>query len=337
MPPGQFMVDAHEDIACHCQENGRDLLNSTGCHAPVMITLQGWQQVGMRLVCGTLFVPHEHPERRRRYLLHSQWEIYRQWFDEFPEELVPVRTAADLRRLAESGPVAVGGRRGYPVGIVLLMEGLELLDSPAELQTWWDRGVRLASLTWNGRNRYASGCSSDGAGLTPAGIELLLEFERLGMVLDLAHLCDAGIENALNSFSGNICSTHSNARSITQHQRNLTDAQAREVARRGGMSGLNLLAPFVKTGWRRGDRLPTLGHALDHVDYLAQLCGFQSVGLGSDLDGGLVPDNTVDVIDEVSDLELLCRGLEERGWDAERVAGFRGGNWWRFLERCLPA
>ena len=140
------MVDAHQDIACHCQEQGRDLLNSTGCDVPVMLTLQGWQQCQMRLVCATLFTPHDFPEKERRYKLFCQWEMYQQWFKDYPEELMPIESQADLARLAASPVVEVNGRRGYPVGLLLLMEGLDLLENVAELETWYKRGVRMASL-----------------------------------------------------------------------------------------------------------------------------------------------------------------------------------------------
>lgn len=330
------MVDAHQDIACHCQEQGRDLQNSSGCDVPVMLTLQGWQKCQMRLVCATLFTPHNFPEKERRYKLFSQWEMYQQWFREYPEELMLIESKADLARLAQSQIVEVQGRKGYPVGLVLLMEGLDLLENPAELETWYNRGVRMASLTWNGTNRFASGCFADEKGLKDRGFEVLREFERLGMVLDLSHLCDAGVDDVFEHFSGPVCASHSNSRQVTDHQRNLTDARVVEIAKRGGVMGLNLLAPFIKQGWQKGDTLPTLEQATAHVSRLAQLTGPRHTGLGSDLDGGLTPDNTVDAINHVGDLALLPKELIRLGWSAEDGAGFAGKNWWGFFERNLP-
>ena len=331
------MVDAHQDIACHCQEQGRDLLNSTGCDVPVMLTLQGWQQCNMRLICATLFTPHNFPEKERRYKLHSQWEIYQQWFEEYPQELMRIESQADLARLAHSPQVEVEGRKGYPVGLLLLMEGLDLLENPAELETWYKRGVRMASLTWNGTNRFASGCFADGKGLKDRGFVVLREFERLGMILDVSHLCDAGIADVFEQYSGPICASHSNSRQVTNHQRNLTDAQAVELANRGGVLGLNLLAPFIKQGWQPGVTLPTLEQAAAHVMRLAQLSGPQHTGIGSDLDGGLTPDNTVDAINLVGDLALLPQELVRQGWSDEAAAGFAGKNWWSFFERHLAS
>jgi membrane dipeptidase len=325
----------------------------------------------MRLVCATLFSPHTYPaggrvpEPERRWKLHAQWQMYQDWLAQYPDALRLVRTRADLAELAgaepipslstacsvqrtapesepppsipDSAPCTLHGPPAYPIGLILLMEGLELLDTPDELQTWFERGVRLCGLTWNGSNRYASGCFSDGKGLTPLGLRLLAEFERLGMVLDLAHLCDAGIADVFQRYRGPLCSTHSNARAVCAHERNLTDAQARELAARGGVIGLNLLAHFIQPGYRTGDPQPPLELALRHVEHLAALCGKQQVGIGSDLDGGLTPDNTPLGLDRAEDLPRLGAGLAARGWNAAEVQGFSGANWWRFFEQALPA
>jgi membrane dipeptidase len=336
LPPGDFLVDAHCDIGCHCQDHGRDLLNSTGCAVPVMASLPLWQAAGIRLVCITLFTQHDKPEKLRRRLLYEQYNIYLDWLERYPQELRLIRNAADLDGLAVAEETAVDGRRGWPVGVILLMEGLELVDSPAEMQTWFERGLRLASLTWNGVNHYASGTFANGHGLTPLGVEMLGELERMGIILDLSHLADRGIAEAFERYHGPVCSTHSNARALCNIERNLTDEQAREIARRGGVIGLNLLAPLLVRGWRPGDPQPPLAAATQHSAYLAFLLGAEHTGIGSDLDGGLTPDNTPLGIDTVRDLAKLGRELTQRGWDAEEIAGFNGANWWRFFRRALP-
>src|SRR5690606_23299376 len=112
---------------------------------------------------------------------------------------------------------------------------------------------------------------------------------------------------------------------------------AREIAERGGVIGLNLLAPFIRHGWKSGDEQPELSEALDHVEYLAERFGTRCVGIGSDLDGGLTPENTPRGIDRVDELPRLGEELVRRGWPGADVALFNGGNWWSFLERSLPA
>jgi membrane dipeptidase len=351
MPAGRFLVDAHEDIACHCLEYGRDLCHpgepgggppsadgSPGvARVPCMLTLPGLQAAGVRLICATLFTPHTYemtgggkvPESERRWKINAQWQMYQDWLAQYPGELKSIRSKRDLAEL--------GTAEGNPIGVILLMEGLELLATGAELHTWFDRGVRLAGITWNGKSHFASGCFSDERGLSGHGQKLLHEFEHTGMILDLAHLNDAGIADALAHYDGHVCSTHSNARAVCPHQRNLTDEQARAIAQRGGVMGLNLLAHFIQPGWSNGDPEPPLEMALRHVEYLADLVGPGHVGLGSDLDGGLRPDNTPLGIDSAHDLPKLGAGLLTRGWTDAQVRGFEGANWWGFFERSLPA
>lgn len=335
LPPGPFIVDAHEDLACHCQQFGRRLDSAEGCSVPVMITLPRLQALGVRLVCATLFVPHELGPGERLYKLFSQYEMYLEWFSRFNREIRLIKSRPDLEALAAAGPV--NGESGpRPIGFILLMEGLDLLSSAAELSTWFDRGVRIASLTWNGKNMFASGCHSDTAGLSPRGLELIAEFERLGMILDLSHLNDAGIADAFEHFGGFLCSTHSNARHVADHQRNLTNSQLQELAARGAVIGLNLLASLVRSGWRRGMELPSIDEAARHTEHIARLIGPEHAGLGSDLDGGLTPDNTPVGIESVADLPLVIAELAAAGWDEEDLAGFAGRNWWRFFEASLP-
>jgi membrane dipeptidase len=334
LPAGFFVVDAHEDLAYHCQEHGRDLVDPGA--AECMITLPLLVQSGVRLVCATFFTPHAGTPAQRRARLEQQFAMYQGWYTQYPEVLWPVRSKADLARLANAGEVEVFGIRGRPVGVILLLEGCELLESPAELEQWHARGLRVASLTWNGQNRYACGTFGIDTGLTALGIELLAEFNRLGMILDVSHLSDRSLAEVFEHYDGPICATHSNSRSVAESPRNLLDSQAQELARRGGVAGLNLLASFVRGGWKDGDPLPPVSEAGDHVEYLCGLIGHDAVGLGSDLDGGLTPANTPEGIDRIDHLRLLFDDLRARGWDEARLAGFAGRNWWHFFERVLP-
>jgi membrane dipeptidase len=333
-PEGSYLVDAHEDIAFHCLEYGRDLVDPGTVEC--MITLPWLQSLNVRLICATLFTEPRHSNAVRRYQMHSQYEMYRQWFSQHTDSLWLIKSRSDLARLAGARPISAVGRQVFPIGVILLMEGCDLLENPTEVQTWWERGVRMACVTWNGKNRYASGCFSDGKGLSQPGRELLKEFSRLGMILDLSHLTERAISEALEDFDGPLCSGHTNARAICRNERNLTDDHAKQIAERGGVIGLNLLAPLLIFGWRRGDPLPPVAAATQHSAYLAELCGPEHIGIGADLDGGLTPANTPQGIDRINHLPLLADDLRVRGWDEDRVAGFLGRNWWRFFEHALP-
>jgi len=328
-----FIVDAHEDLACHCQELRRDPVDPGDVDC--MLTLPGLVQAGVRLICATFFVPHEGSYEERRAKLETQYEMYAGWLSQYRGSLSLVEDRAGLDALRAAPQGEHFGVEGYPVGVMFLMEGCDLLDSPADLETWHARGLRLASLTWNGTNRYASGCFGDYSGLSGQGRELLSEFRRLGLALDLSHLTDKGVEEALACFDGYVCATHSNSRRLCRHERNLTDDQALEIGRRDGVIGLNLLASFVRFGWEAGLPLPGIEEALAHTRHFGDLCGWQHVGLGSDLDGGLTRHNTPSGIDSARDLPRLCSALRDSGLSGSEVQGFAGANWLRFFERVL--
>jgi membrane dipeptidase len=334
LPSGSFIVDAHEDLAYHCQEHSRDLVDPGGVEC--MITLPLLISSGVRLVCGTFFTPHRGTVEERRLRLEKQFEMYRSWLTLYPDVLWAVKTKNDLVKLAAAPEIEFFGVKGYPVGLILLMEGCDVLQSPSELELWHERGLRIASLTWNGVNKYAGGTFAVDTGLTPLGEELLEEFSRLGMILDLSHLGDNSVTAVFETYEGGLCASHSNSRTVAESPRNLLDGQALAIAARGGVVGLNLLASFVRGGWKDGDELPPVSAATEHVEYLSGLIGPDHIGLGSDLDGGLTPLNTPLGIDRIDHLGLLLEDLRSRGWKEQRIAGFAGGNWWKFFERNLP-
>src|SRR5690606_3493379 len=102
-----------------------------------MITLPWLKQASVRLICATLFTPHDKPEPERRYKLFSQLEMYREWFERYPAELRLVLSQGDLATL---GAEQASAGNTLPIGVVLLMEGCDLLGNAAEMQTWFERG-----------------------------------------------------------------------------------------------------------------------------------------------------------------------------------------------------
>jgi membrane dipeptidase len=335
LPPEPFIVDTHQDLAYHCLEHNRELADCGG--GDCMITLPWLKQAGVRLVCATLFTEPREPEFTRRYKLHTQYEMYLEWFETYRDELWLIRSQSDLARLGSAAPVKSDGGSAYPIGVILMIEGCDLLDGAVELGTWFERGVRMLCLTWNGANRFATGCFAGRSGLTRDGTKLLDAMESLGVILDLSHLNEHGIDEALARFKGAVCSGHTNARGICDIERNIADRQAVAVAERGGVIGINMLAPLVVRGWKRGDPLPSIADAVSHAEYLAGLTGRTHVGIGADLDGGLTPENTPAGINRITDLPRLGEALSARGWRPADVVGFMGSNWWRFFERSLPA
>lgn len=147
-----------------------------------------------------------------------------------------------------------------------------------------EAGVKMMTLTWNGPNAIGSGHDTRD-GLTRFGREVVREMEEHRMVVDVSHLNDRGFSDLVEVATRPFVASHSNARSVCGHRRNLTDAQARTIFEGGGIVGLNYCRDFLREG--SGDVTPDA--VLRHVDRLLELGGERGLALGSDYDGTDVP------------------------------------------------
>jgi membrane dipeptidase len=245
----------------------------------------------------------------------------------------PIR--ARVARLLESA-------RAPALRLGILMENADPIRSPRELEWWAGEGVVAIGLTWAKSSRYATGNGEDPAtnrvGLTPAGRELVREMDRLGLVHDLSHLSDAATDELLSMTDRPVIASHSNCRGIiaagprppANLQRHLRDEAIREIDRRGGVIGLNLLSQFLVPGGGR-DRRATIEEAIAHVERICELTGSRKhVGLGSDADGGITRERLPEGINLPRDFARLGEALAKRGWSEEDVMGFASDNWCGF-------
>jgi len=313
------IIDGHLDIAWNALAFGR------GFDRPAakgyLVSRDALEGAGVGLVFATLFAaPSVEVElretgayyrnaREARLLALSQLNYYA------AVGLPLVRRRRDL------------GRAGLQA--VILMEGADPIESPAQVADWWERGVRIVGLAWQ-RTRYSGGTHAPG-GLTTAGRRLLPALARAGMILDLSHLADQAVEDVFELWKGRLIASHSNARALVPGDRQLPDATVAEIARRGGIVGVS----FFRGHLRTDDRKPNLDDVARHIRHLARAAGGpEHVGLGSDLDGGFAADAApLRSLAELARLEPRLR----RDFSAEQVEGILGGNWLRFLWRALPS
>ena len=212
---------------------------------------------------------------------------------------------------------------GLP-GIMLSFEGADpLADDPKLLEAFHALGVRMVSLTWNGRNGFADGLlvSDRPSGLTRLGRDLLRRMADLDMVLDLAHIAEPGFWDALEAYPGRVVVSHANARAVCDHPRNMNDDQIRAIAERGGVIGTVLYPRFI--GEDGG-----LAQVARHVSHLRAVGGDGVLGLGADLDG--ISDLPAGFAG-VQDLPRVTAALLEAGLEESAVAAWMGGNWLRVL------
>nr|BFE81624.1 hypothetical protein GCM10020093_042250 [Planobispora longispora] len=155
------------------------------------------------------------------------------------------------------------------------------LDASVELLPTMHRlGVRVASIAHWGRTPLADGSGEDATGsrLTAAGVAAVQEMERLGMIFDVSHLGASGVEHVLELANRPVMATHSSARALRDHHRNLTDDQIRGVAATGGVVCVNFLAAFLSDD----PAAFTVDRLVDHIAHVAAVAGIDHVGLGPD-------------------------------------------------------
>jgi membrane dipeptidase len=286
--------------------------------------------------------PPRYGYQPRPYLMtavHSAMQmvdcIYRE-IEESPDMLTLASTSMEILKAKKEGKRS----------LMLCMEGAEALETDLSLlRNFYRLGVRLIELTWHQKNLVADGCGEpSNSGLSNFGRELVREMNRIGMIIDLSHISEAGFWDVINLSQSPVIASHSNARSVCDHPRNLWDDQIKALAKKGGVMGMNFLGQFVK------DQNPTVQDVLNHIDHIANLVGVEHVGLGPDwID--YAPQLILDCLDprdylskripitiyakglaREEELPNLTIGLLARGYSVEDIRNILGGNFLKFLD-----
>ena len=264
------------------------------------------------------------------------------WYRAMEErgELVQIRDRAGLDRHVDiwarvgSGQLEAG--RLQAIGYILSLEGADSILTPKHLERAYAQGLRAIGPAHYGPGRYAYGTNSTGD-LGTQGRELVKEMERLGIILDVTHLCDESLRDALDHFNGPIWASHSNCRALVAHNRQFSDDQIRELIQRGAIIGGVFDAWMLVPGWVRGQTTPasagvTLATVVDHIDHVCQLAGnSQHSMIGSDLDGAFGREQCPADVQTIADLNKVGDVLSARGYSPQDVENILSANFLKFL------
>jgi membrane dipeptidase len=235
-----------------------------------------------------------------------------------------VRSAAEIQQCMDDGTFA----------ILLHFEGAEPLDFEGDaLEVFYAAGVQSVGITHSRRNRYATGVpfkfpsSPDtGAGLTEEGKELVRQCNRRKVMLDLSHITEKGFWDVAGITDAPLVATHSNAHELSATPRNLTAKQLAAIKESNGMVGLNFHSGFLREDGAFESDVP-LSVMADHVERLVEHTGIDCVGMGSDYDGALMPDDLKDA----AGLPKLMAEIQSRGYSDDDMRKLAHGNWVRVL------
>ena len=288
----------------------------------------------------------------------EQIDIVRRMIDAYPNDLELAATADDVVRIHKAGRIAsmIGVEGGRQIG-----------GSLAALRQYYNLGARYMTLTHNQTTEWADSATDDSKydGLSPFGVTVVHEMNRIGMLVDLSHVSPATMKDAIAASRAPVIFSHSSARGLVDHPCNVPDDVLRLLPTNGGVVMANFVPNFIADAvWRWGAeqsaeeaRLKavhrdstaavaaelkvwevahprpavTVTTVADHVDHIAKVAGHDHVGIGADLDG--IPF-TPQGLEGVQTYPLLFAELIRRGWSDENLAKLAGGNILRVMRRA---
>jgi membrane dipeptidase len=275
----------------------------------------------------------------------------------YPDTFEPARTADDVVRIHRSGKIAslIGVEGGHSIG-----------NSLAVLRQLYAAGARYMTITHSANNDWADSATADPVhgGLTPFGKQVIAEMNRLGMLVDLSHVAPKTMHDILNVAAAPVIFSHSSARALTDHPRNVPDDVLRRVKEKDGVVMITWVPGFVSekvrahgaakdaeearlkalyrgqpeklkaelARWEAANPAPraTVKDVGDHVDHVVRVAGADHVGLGADLDG---ITTTPEGLDSVAAYPTLFSELVRRGYTDDQLKGIAGGNVLRVMRK----
>jgi membrane dipeptidase len=290
----------------------------------------------------------------------EQMDLVKRLAAAYPADLAMAYTAADIRRIHKAHKIA---------SLIGIEGGHQINNSLAMLREMYDAGARYMTLTHSDNTAWADSATDAPVhhGLTPFGVEVVKEMNRIGMLVDLSHVSSETMRAALTASSAPVIYSHSSARALNDHPRNVPDDILKLVAANGGVVMVNFAPPYVSDARNRWEAdqaaemarnssppfgglyigqpdrakaalgawtaqhpqpMVTLSQVADHIEHIARVAGVDHVGIGSDFDG--IP-NTPTGLENVSRYPALLEEMMRRGWSDADIAKLAGENLLRVM------
>jgi membrane dipeptidase len=355
------LIDGHNDLAWEIRTSptaprdvaAYDLRTTTPGQTDLARLRAG--QVGAQF--WSIYVPGEVRDSGYARIQLEEFDLARRFIARYPDRLALALTADDIEREFKRGRVAS----------LLGMEGGHVLEnSLGTLRVYYDLGARYLTLTHNVTLDWADAAldSARHGGLTEFGREVVREMNRLGMLVDLSHVSPGTMSDALDVTQAPVIFSHSSARALTEHARNVPDSILTRLKTNGGVVMVTFVDAFVSQAvadwearynhelalaqaaradttarmreWEQANPRPraTLAQVADHLDHIRQVAGPDHVGIGSDFDGF---DHPPVGLEDVSRFPYLFAELIRRGWSDDDLRKLAGRNLLRVLRQAEAA
>lgn len=253
-------------------------------------------------------------------------DVYRRAMAENAGVIAPVLRYEDIEKNSKAGKMS---------GMLTIEEGAVLKGNPYVVRSLYQLGVRMLTLTWNFENEIGYPNTivkakdydpSKNYGLKPEGIEIVREMNRVGMIVDVSHLNDDGFWDVVKYCDGPFVASHSNARAVCDHTRNMTDDMIRALADKGGVMGLNFCGDFLNP-----DGKSRVADMVRHAKHIVNVGGIDVLGLGTDYDG---IDGDLE-LDHCDKMQLLAQEMERQGFKTSEIEAIFHGNVLRLYKEVL--
>ena len=245
------------------------------------INLKLLKENGSLLQFFAMYIPRNEMKTMDSYdILKGIYGYYQTQMEKYSDIIKPVYSAQD---------VLENEKKGLLSSLLTVEDGVFIDGKIERVQEVYDMGVRLITLMWNFENSVGFPCSDDPEahlkGLKPFGIEVVEKMNELGMIIDVSHMSEGGFYDVARYSKKPFVASHSCARALCNHRRNLTDDQLKTIGNAGGIAGVNFECSFLKEGSNRA----TYDQIIEHLLYMKDKAGVDAVGFGSDFDG--IDDN----------------------------------------------
>lgn len=334
------LVDGHNDLPWEIRTFKGGPMNVEAYDlrqkAPGHTDLARLKEGGVGVQFWSVYVPGEIKDSGFAKVQLEQIDIARRVIAKYPERLLPATSSADVARARKEGKIAS----------FMGMEGGHVLEnSLGALRAYYDLGARYLTLTHNVTLDWADAALGETkhGGLTNFGREVVREMNRLGMLVDLSHVSPGVMSNALDVAEAPVIFSHSSARALTDHPRNVPDSILARLPKNGGVVMVTFVPGFINTqvmeyerrarewrptgvvegdtveyrrqrqAWRAANPSPraSLQDVADHIEHVRKVAGVDHVAIGSDFDG---IDTTPEALEDVSKFPALFAELVRRGW-----------------------
>jgi membrane dipeptidase len=360
------LIDGHNDLPEQLRENYQLSIEGLAKDTderkdhPLMTDMERLHQGRVGAQFWSVYIPSEVTGDSAIRATIEQIDIVKRLVKAYPNDLELARTADDIVRIHKSGKVAslIGIEGGHQIG-----------GNLAALRQFYELGARYMTLTHFKNNEFADSATDDPKyhGINDFGRIVIHEMNRLGMLVDLSHVSDDTMRAALEVSKAPVIFSHSSARALDDHPRNVPDDILKLTAQNGGVVMVNFYSGYVSDdvrkwnaeeaaeearlksllvgrpdqreaaldAWKKAHPVPlaTVGQVADHVEHIAKVAGYDHVGIGADLDG-IGYDEAEPGMNSVTGYPLLFAELIRRGWSDENLAKLAGGNLLRVLRQA---